>query len=110
MSNIPKISKEILTQIAQKSNNQDKKENVQTPSFSKLEPKDKSSVIPMKNWIELLKTMPEENVEKMMAKYHEEQLKEIGDKITSSYYEENFEEEIFPRLFNEISKDWGLLK
>ena len=106
MSKTLKISTDVLSSLI----NQGKKEGTKASSSKKFESKDKSNVIPMKNWIEVLKKMPEKDVEKMMEKHHKETLKEIKDKITSGYYETHFEEDVFPRLVNELIKDWGLLK
>ena len=70
--------------------------------------KDKAHVSPVNKWLEILNEMPQETADNLMDSHHDEHLKGIAEKLESGYYEKNFDEEVFPRLFNNLSSDWNI--
>ena len=75
-----------------------------TPSIQK----DKTHVSPVNKWIEMLKEMPQETADDLMESHHDKHLKDIAEKLENGYYDKNFEEEVFPRMFNNLSSDWNI--
>jgi len=110
MDDIPDIQKDLIKHSVALSKG--RKVAARAESVQTNEPiptgQDSVEVSPMSKWLEILKEMPDEYVDKAMNSYRAERLEEVAKKLKSGFYDDKFDEEIFPGLFNELTDDWDI--